>query len=533
MEQSILGHPGGHLPNSDSPQFPTPEFVLSTRSSIPGDWAAAASADPLNLSPVPVPERATTNGANWLNRLGQQAIAESPPWLTSILLHLVALIILAVLLLPGRSHDQLTIDAVFADRIGDQTEELIVSLDKIDVADEQTFDASVVEMPKIDTPLFSPPELTLSEIGAVTSHTADAPQIALALTGREPGRKDALLQAFGGTAETELAVSLGLQWLARYQRREGYWSLKGPYQSGAMIENREAATGMALLAFQGAGNTAEGGRYKDLVAQGWHYLLQRQQNDGCFYRAGDFNHRFYTQAICTLGICELYGMSRDPALQIPAQNAVDYLVTMQSPLGGWRYDPAVDADTSVTGWVVLALQSAQSAGLQVPSKVFDRINRYLDLASSYDGSRYGYKPGHGESLSMTAEGLLCRQYLGWKKDDPRLADGVSYLQDHPIQYRDANIYYWYYATQVMHHMEGDLWNAWNQVLRTDVPQKQLRGGREEGSWYIPDDRWGVTGGRLFTTCLHIYMLEVYYRHLPIYSPVFRFETPPAEGKDEA
>lgn len=445
------------------------------------------------------------------------------------MLHLIILIILALMFLPSQHHETMTLNAVFAERVGDQTEELVMSLEKIDIAEDQTFDASLVQMPEVDAPLFSPPELTLATEGTVTSHTADAPQIALALTGREAGRKEALLRAFGGNAETELAVSLGLQWLARYQRREGYWSLKGPYRSGATIENREAATGMALLAFQGAGNTAEKGRYKELVAKGWQYLLQRQESDGCFYRAGDFNHRFYTQAICTLGICELYGMSRDPAVQAPAQKAVDYLVAMQSPLGGWRYDPAVDADTSVTGWVVLALQSAQSSGLQVPSKVFDRINRYLDLVSSYDGSRYGYKPGHGESLSLTAEGLLCRQYLGWKQTDPRLLDGISYLKDHPIEYRDPNIYYWYYATQVMHHMEGDTWTEWNEILRTEVPQKQLRSGREEGSWYIPDDRWGVVGGRLFTTCLHLYMLEVYYRHLPIYSPVFRFEQPPAEA----
>ena len=303
---------------------------------------------------------------------------------------------------------------MFADRLGEQTEELVMSIEPITVAPEETFDASLIELPEVQSPLFAPPELSIAPASETNFTPVDAVHIGLALSGREAGRKDALLQAFGGTAETEKAVQMALQWLARYQRRQGFWSLKGPYSKGSVIENREAATGMALLAFQGAGNTDQKGRFQQEVNKGWKFLLGRQEPTGSFYRAGDFNHRFYTHAITTLAICEMYAMTRDEKWKEPAQLALDYLVQLQSPMGGWRYDPAVDADTSVTGWVLLALQSGQAAGLHVPSKVFDRINHYLDLAATYDGARYGYKPGHAESLSMTAEALLCRQYLGWQ-----------------------------------------------------------------------------------------------------------------------
>ena len=125
---------------------------------------------------------------------------------------------------------------------------------------------------------------------------------------------------------------------------------------------------------------------------------------------------------------------------------------------------------------------------------------------------------------MTAEALLCRQYLGWKRDDGRLRDGVELIRANPINYRDMNVYYWYYATQVLHHMEGDAWEEWNAHMRTVVPEKQTKTGKERGSWSPVGDRWGDRyAGRLYTTCLSIYLLEVYYRHLPIYSPVFRFE----------
>jgi hypothetical protein len=49
-----------------------------------------------------------------------------------------------------------------------------------------------------------------------------------------------------------------------------------------------------------------------------------------------------------------------------------------------------------------------------------------------------------------------------------------------------------------------------------LPAKQVKNGQERGSWHPIGDQWGPHGGRLMVTCLHIYMLEVYYRHLPIY-----------------
>ena len=51
-----------------------------------------------------------------------------------------------------------------------------------------------------------------------------------------------------------------------------------------------------------------------------------------------------------------------------------------------------------------------------------------------------------------------------------------------------------------------------EVLRAN----QIRDGRERGSWDPHGDQWGSQGGRLYVTCLSLYMLEVYYRYLPLY-----------------
>jgi hypothetical protein len=163
----------------------------------------------------------------------------------------------------------------------------------------------------------------------------------------------------------------------------------------------------------------------------------------------------------------------------------------------------------------MALQSGLMAGLEVQSPTLDAVSKYLDMATP-DGSFYSYQVNEEPTLPMTAEGLLCRQYLGWERDDPRLRAGVELLLENPVTYEDENVYYWYYATQVLHHMGGDEWDQWNNVMRQRVPERQTTDGPERGSWEPANDRWGHHGGRLYTTCLSIYLLEVYYRHLPIY-----------------
>jgi hypothetical protein len=81
------------------------------------------------------------------------------------------------------------------------------------------------------------------------------------------------------------------------------------------------------------------------------------------------------------------------------------------------------------------------------------------------------------------------------------------------------VYYWYYATQMLHHMEGKLWDKWNAAMKPALVTSQVKVGKERGSWEPGGDKWGPYGGRLYVTCMCTYMLEVYYRHMPLYSSV--------------
>ena len=84
---------------------------------------------------------------------------------------------------------------------------------------------------------------------------------------------------------------------------------------------------------------------------------------------------------------------------------------------------------------------------------------------------------------MTAEAILCRMYLGWKKDDPRLSVAVKWLMDdHLPSKRNPNLYYWYYGTQVMHHYGGNSWETWNRKMRELLISTQNTRSSNAGSW---------------------------------------------------
>lgn len=360
----------------------------------------------------------------------------------------------------------------------------------------------------------------LHSFNTLTSAIGDETRtpIELALDGRSGKTKAGLLARFGGGEDTEAAVELALEWLSRNQLDDGSWSLRGPYTSGGNMESSVAATAMALLAYLGAGHTPAEGKYKKEVQRGIQVLLKTQGRDGRFGNGVDRqNGQLYAQAQATIAICELYGMTKSITYRGSAQRAVNYAADIQSPEGGWRYRPGVDADTSVTGWFAMALQSALMAELNVRRESLDRVSSYLDKAASSDGSRYAYQPpGQNSSVAMTAEALLCRQYLGWLRSDKRLVSGIAYVNAAPVAWSNSDVYAWYYATQVVHNVDGADWSRWNDRLKPVLLENQEIHGPEAGSWPNSQDRYGRTAGRLYVTCLCVWMLETYYRHLPLY-----------------
>jgi hypothetical protein len=453
-------------------------------------------------------------------------IEDGPSWLVSSVVHTSIVLILWLIAVQVKPKEP-GIEAIWSQRIGEANEDI----DKPPSDSENLVEVHVLQpLDPIPDPWATPPEvptITPNAPTAAVRNPEEAPP-GHAPDGLDPGARAEMINGGGGNKDTEDAVLLALAWLAKQQRADGSWSLVGPYPNGASRENKTAATAMALLAFQGHRDTTVGGEYRDNVRRGWDWLLQQQSADGKFTANGmKWSHPYYTHAQATIALCELLHMSKDEKYREPAEMAVRLLLRDQSPLGGWKYSPGVGSDLSVTGWCLMALQSARMAGIEVPEDNLNQISNFLDKVSHEGGSQYAYMMNHTPSRSMTAEGLLCREYRGWLDTDRRLLAGADYLTEpeNLVSYAkgEYDVYYWYYATQALHHLGGEHWTRWNNVMKQELPSHQVKEGRDAGSWSPVGDpqmeKLGE-GGRLYVTCLSTYCLEVYYRHLPLYWNVY-------------
>lgn len=456
------------------------------------------------------------------------------PWLWSFFVHLVLLLVLALFFLPNVPTYPFEILGGIGDDFFDVPKEFDLGLN---LKEDEPLVIVPQHLPVVEVPLAAPPK-TETDDGTAAGAVEEAPP-GLSFGSRVGSRAESLSSG-GGTGKTDESVLAGLRWLVSVQNPDGGWRLgtmRNPVPQDR--ENRNAATAMALLAFQGYGilpnsPQPEFRRFAQALRRGWDFLLRQQHTDGCFFRdegiarTAYYEHRFYTHALCTIALCELLAMTGDEQLREPANEAILYCIKHQSVSGGWRYRPdrfSTESDLSVTGWVLIALKTGQAAGIEVPPDCYTKISMFLDTLARHDGTQYLYRTEEPEiRLSMIAEGLFCREMLGWKQKDERLERGLALLvQPDNLPSFDRHykrdVYGWYYAAQALHHHGGEPWKKWNGVMRELLPEHQEKTGINAGSWN-PDeptaDTWGRHYGRLYTTCLSILILETYYRHERIY-----------------
>ncbi|MCC7085586.1 MAG: hypothetical protein IT427_11340 [Pirellulales bacterium] len=342
-----------------------------------------------------------------------------------------------------------------------------------------------------------------------------------------------IARRYGGSPEAVASVEAALYWLAANQSDDGRWD---PDQFGAGKENavlghnRQGAganadtgiTGLALLAFLGSGHTHQKGEYSKTVQRGLEFLLSTQAADGNLAGAAETYAFMYSHGMATFALSEAYAMTGDKRFEGAVRKAINYTISAQLPsTGGWRYKakerPEELGDTSQLGWQLMAIKSAELAGIAIPARVEDGAIRYLKIVSTGPfGGKASYQPGPPKpTAAMTAEALVCRQFLGMARDNPASNEAGDYLlQDLPSSQK-INLYYWYYGTLGMFQLQGQHWERWNQAMQATLVSHQRGDGKFAGSW-DPDCQWGGYGGRVYSTALSALCLEVYYRYLPIY-----------------
>ena len=352
--------------------------------------------------------------------------------------------------------------------------------------------------------------------------------------GRRGGSK-------GGGRASQKAVELGLEWLKNHQNPEGYWDCDG-FQAQCKTNqcdgkgqalNDVGCTGLALLAFLGAGNTMTTGRYKKVVQSGLKYLQSVQDpDDGCI-GAKSGQHFMYGHSLATLAMIEGYYLSRQPILKQPAQNALNFISRSRNPYKAWRYayPPDGDNDVSVTGWMLFALFAAKDAGLQTDDAAIKDGMAYIEEMTDPSNFRTGYhekgslsarepddmdKWPADQAEAMTAVATMLRAFNREDPDTPAVKGATNLIMAKLPKWDEAagsiDYYYWYYGSYAMFQIGGKSWDNWSRSMETTVVSKQRTSGDETGSWDPQVDPWGDNGGRVYSTAINTLCLEVYYRY---------------------
>jgi hypothetical protein len=351
-----------------------------------------------------------------------------------------------------------------------------------------------------------------------------------------------------GVAGREPALAKARSWLEAHQSPDGRWDSDGFMAncdhvgtgkcSGAgQPGNDVAVTGLALLAFLAGSSTTKEGPQQEAVARGIRWLVEQQDPDQGLLGEQSGKQFMYNHAIGTLALCEAYYFSKEPELKRPAQDAVNFIIRSRNPYAAWRYEypPNGDNDTSVTGWMVCALKSAEEGGLEIDPQAYAGALGWIDEVTDPETGRVGYDrrgslssripnvnshfpPEKGEA--MTAVGLLCRFFIGQDPKEVPIMERHAQLivQKLPVWAPDdyaVDMIYWYFGTYAMYQMGGErYWDKWNKAMKPAVVDSLRRGsqhGDEAGSW-DPVGPWGFAGGRVYSTALMTLCILAYYRY---------------------
>lgn len=301
----------------------------------------------------------------------------------------------------------------------------------------------------------------------------------------------------------------GMQYLATTQTEDG--SFKGGGEQGPGV------TGLALMVFLASGEDPNFGLYSNHVRKALRNIIG-QQNAG----TGILGNSMYHHGFSMLALAEAYGVVDDRTLWVgnepnrrtigqALELAVRAAITSQkkNTYGGWRYSPdSTDADTSVSGSVLVGLLAARNAGIEVPDEVLDRaINYYTKMTS--DSGQVAYAGGFGgfdESIARISIATLVYS-VARRKDLPQFKATIAYL----TQRLESNSnqswpeYTRYYQAQALFQGDVEAWEKWNKLLVRQLKASQLADGSIRSSQ-------GATIG----TAMSMLALALNYRFLPIY-----------------
>lgn len=306
--------------------------------------------------------------------------------------------------------------------------------------------------------------------------------------------------------EVDTIYERGLAWLAQAQKEEGNWQ---DGNSGAGVD------GLCVMAFLASGEDPNYGRYAGNIRRALRSIIQQQNQ-----QTGYLPNSMYHHGFAMLALSEAYGavdeslvwpehgQGKDaPSIAKALDLAIRCAATSQKKnrWGGWRYSPdSTDADTSVTGAVLMGLLAARNAGMEVPDEVVKGAMDYINRSTGKDGSvaYSGGFGGMGESMNRSAIATLVSAVSKMRdeaKYESTLRHITSRLDHRETSYKE---YFRYYMAQALFQGDYQAWQKWNAATVRQLAESQ----REDGSF----------DGGAYGTSMSLLALALNYRFLPIY-----------------
>ena len=312
-------------------------------------------------------------------------------------------------------------------------------------------------------------------------------------------------------ADVELIYERGLSYLARSQKDNGSSSQQYPI----------AVTSLALMAFPACGEDPNFGQYSINIQRSLRFLIQSQNAKTGFIGDGRGHGSMYSHGFAMMALAESYGVVDETLLWVngaAAQGArsigealelaVRCAVTSQkkNTKGGWRYGPgATDADTSVSGSVLMGLLAARNAGIEVPDESIDKALAYYRSCTGNNGSVSYTGGGGGGSINLAAIGSLVYA-VAKKKDWKEYAATRNYITQQIGQQPGHYVFYYrYYMSQALFQADYDAWSKWN---RENI--RILKETQQDNGSFVSDHGPG------YGTAMGLLSIALNYRLLPIY-----------------
>ena len=317
----------------------------------------------------------------------------------------------------------------------------------------------------------------------------------------------------GVPAAVRVINERSLRYLANTQRDDGTWS---GAQSGPGV------TGICVMAFMASGEDADFGPYAQNLRKALRSIIT-SQDKSTGHVSGPGHGPMYHHGLVTLALSEAYGAVDERLLWVGSgvppvrrrtigqalELAVRCTLTAQkkNQWGAWRYSPeSGDADTTVSGTVLMGLLGARNAGIEVPNQAIDKALDFFRTNTMRDGT-VSYQPlqSHGDGMTRAAIGTLVYA-IGKRKDWPEYKATSEFIKRRIDQDTNEHPFYnRYYMAQALFHSDVEAWRAWNR--RT---VERLRGlQREDGSFTS-------SHGQAYGTGMSVLAMALNYRLLPVY-----------------